>query len=189
MSFITGMLSKLTLKIRNNVETKSKYIFYKIVDYFKEDNAYLLQCINTKATFRLTLTELVFDIDILYGLHPIQACYIGLEYSKLMQNNNQPQTKKQKDKIKASSVCRYGEYKLCFQNRKGDMCFFSRKTHKEFIMDPLEIARAEELINQFDAAQTFYIGLLAGLKLKMHREKAINTEPLFIAPHLRLVVN
>jgi hypothetical protein len=32
-------------------------------------------------------------------------------------------------------------------------------------MDPRDITLSEELISEFDAAQAFYIGLLAGLKL------------------------
>ncbi len=94
--------------------------------------------------------------------------------------------KQQKEKIDKISVCRYGKYKLCFQNREGKICFTEKKSNKNFTMDPRDIALSEELISEFDASQAFYIGLTAGLKMnspidKQSKQKTTNT------PYLRIV--
>ncbi|MGD9152828.1 MAG: hypothetical protein PVG30_04110 [Gammaproteobacteria bacterium] len=189
MDVITGIFSNLARKIRGASDTKSDYIFYKIVDSFEEDQTYKLQCINTKATFNSKITEIVFDIDILHGLHPVQACYIGIEYSRHIKNIS-PSAKlqeKQTKKICKLSVCRYGKYRLRFQDRDGEICFIDNNNNgKEFIMDPRDIALSEELINEFDAAQAFYIGLLAGFCINnITNQKSQNQH--FQKPKLRII--
>jgi hypothetical protein len=69
---------------------------------------------------------------------------------------------------------RYGAYNLCYQNRKGLLCFINKKTYEEFIMDPRDIATSEELIGEFDAPQAFYIGLLAGSKMNTPVENYVS---------------
>lgn len=151
---------------KNILDHKSRYIFYKIVDSI-ENEEYTLQCINTNAVFRAKFPDIVFDVDILYGLHPIQACYIGIEYARFIKKINRPReiTKIQTSNFKKYSISRYGNYNLCYQNRTGDLSFINVKTNKEFVMDPRDIALTEELISEFDAAQAFYIGLTAGIKI------------------------
>jgi hypothetical protein len=51
------------------------------------------------------------------------------------------------------------------KNREGSICFVNISTNEKFIMDPRDIALTEQLIQEFDAAQAFYIGLFAGLKI------------------------
>ena len=135
------------------------------------------------------INSIVFDIDILYGLHPIQAYYIGIEYSKYMKNLSSPieAKKKQKEKLNNYSVHRYGNYTLCFQNSEGNVCFVDKSTNEEFLMDPRDIALTEELIQEFDAAQAFYIGLLAGCRLKNPTKKCNDLLANDKHPYLRLV--
>lgn len=166
-----------------NPDDKRNYIFYKIVDATKE--GFVLQCINTKAIFRLNINEIVFDRDILHGLHPIQACYVGIEYSKYFKKMNAP-TPSKNNKVEEDFVFRYGKYHLHYQNRNGELCFVCEKTDQKFIMDPRDIALSEELIAEFDAAQAFYIGLWAGLKLNNPMNK-IKTPPESKKPHLWVV--
>lgn len=165
MNAIVGIFSNFIRKIRSSSDAKFNYIFYKIIDSSEENQIYKLQCINTQATFNAKITEIVFDIDILHGLHPAQACYIGIEYSKHIKNNISPSAemeKKQAERMQKSSLCRYGKYALCFQDRGGKIYFTDNNDGNGFLMDPRDIALSEELINEFDAAQAFYIGLLAG---------------------------
>lgn len=167
MGLLAEIFSNIFSKNKTNIfDHKSHYIFYKIVDSF-ESKEYALQCINTNAVFRAKLPDIVFDVDILYGLHPIQACYIGIEYAKFIKKINRPQdvTKIQTSNFKNYSMSRYGNYNLCYQNRAGDLSFINIKTNEEFVMDPRDIALTEELISEFDAAQAFYIGLTAGIKI------------------------
>ncbi len=188
MSLVAEILSGFIHKNQRDLNVRANFIFYKIVDSFKENQTYLLQCINTKATFQSNINEIVFDTDILYGLHPIQACYVGIEYSKHIKNTflSAEKQQKQKEKIGKLSVCRYGKYNLCSQNRDGKLCFVSKTNGECFTMDPRDIALSEELINEFDASQAFFIGLNAGLKLngpatKQSKQKTMN------APQLRIV--
>lgn len=149
-------------------DDKVKFIFYKIVDFLEERDEYVLQCINTKALFNSKIADLVFDIDILYGLHPIQSCFIGIEYVKYLKKTGDPPKckSKQQKKIENHSICRYGEYHFHYQDREGNVCFISKKTNQKLIMDPRDIALSENLIREFDAAQAFHIGFMAGLKMK-----------------------
>lgn len=163
MKLLNGFLSSFTKKGLNE-NIAAEFIFYKIVHFSEKDNKYLLQCINTKATFFAKINDIIIDKDILYGLHPIQACYIGIEYAVGIKNNKQAVIFSDKD-INSYSYYRYGTLALRYQNRKKNLCFFDLKTQKEFIMDPRDIALSEQLICEFDAIQAFYIGFSAGLNM------------------------
>lgn len=184
-----GLLNTLMRFVQNNAnkhDKRSNHIFYKIVDLNIPKNEYILQCINTKAVIALRIEEIVFDIDILHGLHPIQACYVGIEYANYLEKNDTPMALKnnQKEKLDKCSVSRYGRYELSYQNRKGEILFVDRHNGKEFLMDPRDAALSEEIIQDFDAAQAFYIGLLAGLKLK---NPTLNNKSKKSKPYLKLV--
>ena len=62
-------------KKRNKSSHRRDYIYYKVVDFSEEDHKYQIRCINTKAVVALTLLEVIADVDILFGLHPVQACF------------------------------------------------------------------------------------------------------------------
>lgn len=164
-------------------DSKSSSIFYKIVD--SHNGIYLLQCINTKATFQCKIVDIVFDKDILLGLHPVQACYIGLEYSRFLKKcASHPNDLKNTDKNNTTyPISRYGIYSIQYQNRKGQILFINRKTMEKVLMDPRDIALSEELIDEFDASEAFYIGLQAGLKL---HNPMLNPDEK-PKPHLRII--
>ncbi len=166
---------------KDKADSRAAYIFYKIIDS-NNQGKYLLQCINTKAIFQISMTDMVFDITILYGLHPIQSCYIGIEYAKTLIafNGSAESPKNRAEDLPEHPASRYGRYAVCYQDRKGKICFVDKKTTEKIVMDPRDIALTEELIQHFDAVQSFYIGLLAGLKLH-------NPEGSFRRPHLTLI--
>lgn len=148
---------------------QNKYILYKIVDSYllESQEYYKVQCINTKAIMHVNLEEIVFDVDILYGLHPVQGCFIGIEYAKFIKsttssvrNQESPQ-----NMLRKYSTCRYGNNTLLYQDRNGLLGFECSLSGKEFLMDPRDIALSRELIEKFDVTQAFCIGVLAGLKL------------------------
>ena len=61
-------------------------------------------------------------MDILYGLHPIQSCFVGIEYSKtiLTAKNYNPQCQQeQKNMIRQYPGWRYGNNNLLYQDRNG----------------------------------------------------------------------
>lgn len=172
MSIFTDILSSLTRKRSPYKDKKSNHIFYKIVGSIN-DGEFTLQCVNTSAIFYAKITDIVFDTDILDGLHPIQSCFIGIEYAKHIKKY-EPYSKAIKannQKMNQYSLNRYGCYSLCYQNRNGELCFINNITNEKFIMDARDIALSEELITEFDATQTFYIGLLAGFKINNPTKK------------------
>ena len=165
------------------------YILYKIVDSHLTDTGerYKVQCINTKAVLELTLEEIVFDLDMLHGLHPVQGCFIGIEYAKKMKKypKEPPYHAKHQNVITKYSACRYGSNNLLYQDRNGYLGFISLQNGEEHVMDPRDIALSKERIQEFDAAQAFCIGVLAGQKLE---NSATNKKrPTHRPPDLRLV--
>lgn len=188
MELLTEIFSIFSTK--KNKETKENYIYYKIVNFNKADNLYVMQCINSSSTFFSNIQEIVFDTDILHGLHPAQACYIGIEYAKQIKTTNTPTEVNHihQQKQNKYSFHRYGLYFLSYQDRKGNICFLNSKTGESFLMDPRDIALSEELINEFDAAQAFYIGFVTGLKMDTvaikNNQKSLSK---YIAPKLKIL--
>ena len=148
---------------------KNAFILYKIVDSYevKNNEYYRVQCINTKGILQLTLEEIVFDFDILHGLHPIQGCFIGIEYAKVIKATTGEAAKshtKSQNMLNKYSTSRYGKNNLIYQDRNGLLGFECSYKGGEFLMDARDIALSKELIEEFDAAQAFCIGVFAGLK-------------------------
>lgn len=170
-----SLLSEALLTfLQNTFKGKPKdiglFVAYKIVDstLVDERELYTLQCINTNAVFKSDIHKIVSDTDLLYYLHPIQACYIGIEYGKLFDNYplNKMDNFMNRRQIEAFSKSKFLIYSLSYIDRRGSVCFLNEKTNEQFIMDPRDIALSKNLVEGFDAAQAFYIGLLAGFRLR-----------------------
>lgn len=178
-------LIKIALNLLKKLKThdeRSNHIFYKIVGFSHERKKYIMQCFNTKAIFYAKISDIVFDTDILHSLHPTQACFIGIEYSKVAKNESNPTGAL--EKLKNSPAYRYGNYELCYQDRYGNLSFLNTKTNEEFIMDPRDIALSQDLIEEFDAIQAFCIGVYAGIKMdNFPKKRKINENK----PYLRIV--
>lgn len=163
---------------RSADDVKSEFIFYKIVDLSKDGTRYLMQCLNTYGMFYSSLNEIVLDLNILYSLHPVQACYIGIEY--VMRLSSELPT--------YELHSRYGLYQLSHFDRKNNIGFLNKKTLEEFSMSVEKIAFSESIIEEFDAIEAFYIGLIAG-------ENIANINPAMLSsmlhkrkqPHLRVI--
>lgn len=181
---ILGMFSRQKIIATNSHDKRTNYIFYKIVEAEADGEHYILQCINTSVTLRANIADIIFERKTLSSLHPVQACYIGIEYSSYLQSHRENLQKKLHLKTEEYLLCRYGAYQIAYEDRIGNICFVSRKTKEEYLMDPRDIALSKELINEFDAVQAFYIGYLAGLKLKNPVEK---TQTVPGAPYLKIV--
>lgn len=162
-----GMIAEIFSNLRRkNQRSKSNYVFYKIVDFLEKQNEYLLQCINTKAIFHATTSDIFADKTILYGLHPLQSCYIGIEYAQLLKQDESLTIQYENiEALNKEPDCGYGMCSIQYQDRKGKLCIINKKTKEEFILDPCEVAFSEGLLKEFDAKQAFYIGILTGIKL------------------------
>jgi hypothetical protein len=161
---LVNFLCKTSLKSKKD---KSDFIVYKIVDsyFLSQEERLVLQCINTKAQFNYSLKELVFDVNVLYSLHPIQSCYVGIEFAKLLKLRNQLNQSDKFEPLKIlSQERRYGNKNLQHRTRDGQLGFRCLKSGEVFEMDPKEIATTPELIQEFDAQHAFCIGYFAGLR-------------------------
>jgi len=183
------MAAKLLISLfkkYSNSTTADDYVFHKIVDN-TQDNQLILHCINTDATFSISVQDIVFDTTILFSLHPIQACYVGIEYAEQEKTNTQlnDTSTSLKSTLRRSLKHRYGRYVFQYKTRSRQVGFIDIITKKEFLMDPRDIALSRELIREFDASQAFYIGVLAGLTIA--NPVTQQTAPVNKKPFLRLV--
>lgn len=167
--------------------SENSHIFYKIVER-RGESSFIVQCINTNATFTSSISSIVLDTDIVFGLHPIQSCYLGMEYSKnnKLSNQEKPDSQNHPKKINHSLKNRYGRYSIIYQTRSRAICFVDKETKQEMVMQPLDIALSEEIIQEFDSIQSFHIGVLAGLDLNSGSARN-NPKKNFKAPKLRVV--
>ena len=123
------------LKQKTSRDYRSKYIFYKLVDSEEKPFHFRIQCINKRATAVFHIRKLVNDSEILYGFHPTQAAYIGLQYAKYLRNSHSFEDYKQnnfKKPLKSYPMSRYGKYALCYIDRSGEVGFIEKATKKEF---------------------------------------------------------
>ncbi len=149
---------------KNEVDTTEKmkdFIFYKIIDFDKRSNQYYLQCTNTSQVFRSSLIEIITDQDLLYSLHPWQACFIGIEYTKFLKQSKDNCLLSNKDSIQKQKLCtqsRYGNYCISYYKKDGYFSVFCKESAEEFIESAYKLAFSKELLQEFDAIDAFYIG-------------------------------
>ena len=176
---------------KKTASDKNSFILYRIVDSNTEngEERYKLQCTYTKAILDLNIQEIVFDLDILHGLHPIQGCFVGIEFAKILKvNASNPQFSEQYQKITTTyAICRACEYSLLYQDRKGFLGFECKQNGEQFLMDPRDIALSKESIEKFDTAHAFQIGVLAGLKFENPKIQHENVHKKTKISYLRLV--
>lgn len=120
-----------------NVDNKSSYVFYRIVDFTTESETYALQCVNTKAVFHSKIEQIVCDTDILYNLHPLQACFVGIEFAKFLRKNENKLDNIGFKKNKANfPKSRYGSFDIRFLDRKGNIAFIDKKNKSGISDEP-----------------------------------------------------
>lgn len=165
MGFLSSVISVIQKKYDVG-ETTHNNVFYKIVasESINGKERYKIQCINTNAIFQMGICEIINDMEILQHLHPVQACYVGIEYAK----NPFPITEDifLKNIKKGGSLHERSTFHLKHQDREGKICFIDRRSDQEFLMDPKDIALSKELIEKFSSKQAFRIGIMAGQKIQ-----------------------
>lgn len=137
-------------------------LLFKIINVNKR-SIYTLKCVNTNSIFQADIAKITSDLDILYGLHPLQACFIGIEYAKYIKQNITDE-KFSFNKVRPMNTD-HSKWKIQYQNREGDICYTDTCSNKQFSMCPKKIVASEKIIRDFDPAQAFYIGICAGFKI------------------------
>lgn len=141
----------------------SSNTLYKIID-FKDKGQLTIRCKTSHSCFHIMLADIAFDLKILWGLHPVQACRLGVKYATqpyISTIINQQLTKTEPQSL--------GRFHLLYQERHGKIRYIDRKTNQTFIMAPEDIIDSNKIIKQFNSEQAFFIGLQAGLR--QHRSK------------------
>ena len=166
---------------------KSDYILYKIVD-IENNDCVTIQCINTSGIFYSKIVDVVCDTDILYGLHPIQSCFIGIQYINIIRGYNDNISQKNYQANQQDHILnrRYGRYQINSQDMSGNIGFVDILSKQYFVMDIDSIVQSNSLIEEFDSSQSFYIGCSYGA----HIQKSIHTKSNYKKirkPDLRLV--
>lgn len=176
MSIFNSFYNACAFKIsaRKDEDKKFNYIHYKIIDYDEQKSKYRLQCINTSATFQASLFEILDDDSIIKGLHPVQACYVGLQYAD--SNRIYPL---QKSSLSMDQK-RYGRFCIKSQDRNNNICIYDEIKEIEFTMDPRDIALSEPILIGLDAIHSFFIGIFAGLKKDRAPKYLINKPSLYV---------
>ena len=179
MELFKKYLSKVMFYIGTKKNQQKDNVIYKIIDEGQEDS-YMLQCINSKTVFEANILEIVFDTDILHGLHPLQSCFVGIEYAlyvkltgKIQKNNALHM-----DMLGVDKITSFSRFKLKYINRKGFICYTDTTTNEEEIIDPKEAVFIDYIIKGFHPGESFYIGYCAGKKMKfennvvyLHKDK------------------
>lgn len=147
------------------------YVFYKIIDdkEINNEKVYILRCLHTSRIFYHNFSKIYFDKNILYHLHPIQACFISFEYHLHKSLN--------KDTIMLQH--RYGIFVVKELIRGGLIKFYNILNGKEEMKQAIEIVYNDELIENFDSTHAAYIGKVAGLNLRRKKNKL---------PNLKLII-
>jgi len=129
----------------------ASFIFYKVVNFIED--MYVIQCINTKSVLYMSLKK--FDYDFVYGLHPIQSCFMGMRYASFLKHNKAINVQIKK------LLSRYGKYDIQYQDRDKKIRFVNKISRLVYVMYPQEIIYRNDLLNNFDSSQTFYLGFLS----------------------------
>jgi hypothetical protein len=165
MDLINKLLISLRKIFSNTTNSIAEYVFFKIVDVNKK-NVYTLQCVNSKSNFQANILEIILDAHILNGLHPLQSCFIGIEYAKYLKNNKvTPPCIKQTNITNTRVTQKDSQLKIRYQTRRGEICYIDQNTNEEFITYPKDIAFSKNIIEKFHAEQAFYIGVCTGLRM------------------------
>lgn len=131
-----------------------------------ENGIVKFQMINTRQIFTVKLHEVIENIDYILGLHPSESCFLGVEF----QNANFELSNQHFERIDyISKLYRYGSLKYLSMNPDisgQKVRYKSLEENKIFFKCPIKLAKDQNLIDKFDPAQAFIIGIEAAKKIQ-----------------------
>ena len=121
---------------------------YKIVN--DKNGYYYIQCCLFRTVFKVHLAELIRNIDIISGLNPIEASYIGI--LALSVNDNIAQC----IEINKKNY----QYVICGEGRGGNtLIILNKKYNIRNYYTPAELINNNELLSLFHPYDAYFIGL------------------------------
>ncbi|MEO8400326.1 MAG: hypothetical protein ABI597_00845 [Gammaproteobacteria bacterium] len=119
-------------------------------------------------------SEVIKEIWLIESLSIKDAALLGYFYGRcyrILQKNNAKNLNSSPFLFKKNK----GVYKVLCQQRDGNIVFTDRRSQETFVEHPDSILRNSHVLNNFDALQAFYIGMLVGLAFK--KENTENFKP------------
>ena len=168
-------------KIWAGLHVKRHLICYRISSIDSENQTAILHVIHKNIFIKKTFSEIISNLELIESLSCQQACWIGIFYGKALRKALKG-TSPLKSIKKPNYLLRhnYGAYKIICENRDGTIGCLHINTRKEINTYPLIIANDNIFINQFDANQACYIGILTGIALE--KGELLPKEGKIIAP-------
>jgi hypothetical protein len=157
-------------------------VIFRIIDINPETLDAVIKCINTRTTLKDKIPHLIKDKDVIAGLAPNDACWLGYYYGQAVQNKSSSTIKKITWEVSFLMRNTRGKYRIHSMDRDGMISYLDTVKNLSYDEHPLAIAKNAALINQFDPSQACYIGVLSGLNANEPNKKVH-----FTKPNLRLV--
>lgn len=110
---------------------------------------------------KCSLEEAINDLDLINQISPIEACYLGGFYGKLLSEN-----KLNNRNISFLLRNSFGRYYVTYQDRFGNIGYCDRISRTTFSSKPVDIVENENIISCFNSSHACYIGILAGIDMK-----------------------
>lgn len=148
-------------------------VIYRLTDINPDTLIVVLKCLNSSALLKDKLPKIINDKDILSGLEPIEACWLGYYYGKAIQKKSGQEKKKLESNVSLLMQNKRGKLLIYSFNRGGTISYLDTETKLTITEDPLLIAKNPDLINQFDPTQACYIGILSGLQIQKDVSKEL----------------
>jgi hypothetical protein len=139
-------------------------VIYKVIDINPDTLNVVIRCINTTTNVKDKIPYIIKDKDILSGLEPVEACWLGYYYGRAIQKKSADVVKKSTDDVSFLLRNTRGKYRIHSLNRGGMISFIDTSTNVISEKLVIRIAKDEAMVNQFDPSQACYIGILAGLQ-------------------------
>lgn len=163
-------------------------ILYKISSIDAENQTAILHVNFKNIFFTQTFSEIISNVEIIEGLSPQQACWLGVYYGRALKTaldgkKNLRNIKKPDYLLQHKQGC----YKIISENRDGNITCIHVKTKQTLTSHPLCIAEDGTFIKNFDANQACYIGILAGIAMIKKQNHAQVETKQHCVPYLRLV--
>ncbi len=147
-------------------ESRFDHVTHVILNINKKNNHIRFRSLINHAEIVIHGSDLFAYSYILFGLPPLHAYQLGKFYF-----SSQPQAfsttfSLSQTTIFVNELPRYGRYLFCYQLRQHALMFKDRFTDEEFIMPLSELIRKPDILNEFDAIQSFYIGAIRGAQIR-----------------------
>lgn len=164
---------------------------YRIVEVNTDSQEMTFCAIGKSVLLKRKFSDAVGDNNLISGLLPMDACWLGGYYGKSLKDNIAGRNKfKKSTHISHLLDNPLSQYRIFSIKRNGDIVYCDKNSKVELSGLPLILARDESIISRFHPTQACYIGVLAGLNFEKKLQSTNKDSLEFVCkkpPSLRLV--